>query len=235
MPEKPVSKRDLSDVLTHSMEDYIKTIYNLLQQHERATTIRIAEQLGFSAASVTNMLQKLARLKLVTYTRYQGVQLTETGERIALEILRHHRLLELYLSEHMGYSWDAVHAEAEKLEHVISEEFEARIDELLGYPDTDPHGHPIPTKEGTINVPQYHPLTEIEAGGSAIVRRVNDDDPAVLRRLGDVGLYLGAEVNIVAGESDGGGDALHIRVGSIEHRLDAAHAAHVFVERVDGN
>ena len=151
-------RRRIAHVLTHSMEDYIKAIYKIQQEQERATTIRIAERLGFSAASVTNMLQKLARLDLVRYQPYRGAELTELGERIALEIIRHHRLIELYLAEHVGYGWDEVDAEAEELEHVISEDFEDRIDALLGHPDTDPHGAPIPTKEGHIdNARRYRP------------------------------------------------------------------------------
>ena len=134
-------------VISQAMEDYLKAIYELSRGEERVSTSRVAERLECTPASVTNMLQKLSSLNLVEYARYRGVKLTSAGTKVALEVLRHHRLIELYLSEVLGYSWDKVHAEADRLEHVISEEFEDRIDEALGFPAKDPHGDPIPTKD----------------------------------------------------------------------------------------
>lgn len=217
----------MSSVLTHAMEDYIKAIYKLQQRHGRATTIAIAEEMGFSPASATNMLQKLARLDLASYAPYKGAELTATGTRIALEIIRHHRLLELYLAEHMGYSWDAVDAEAEALEHVISEEFEERIDELLGRPQTDPHGHPIPAKDGSILDERMYPaLADVPDGSAARVRRVSDGDPAALRSLGACGLYPGAAIVILRSD-----DAhVTVEVGGSKHAVPIAHAREVFVE-----
>ena len=138
--------------LSHSIEDYLKAIYELQLGGCTVSTSALARRLGFTSASVTGMLKKLAAqaAQLVKYRRHRGVVLTPTGEKIALEIIRHHRLIELYLMEALGYSWDEVHAEADKLEHVISESFEDRIATFLGDPDVDPHGEPIPTKEGYI-------------------------------------------------------------------------------------
>ena len=135
--------------LSHAIEDYLKGIYELQQGGCTVSTSALARRLGFTSASVTGMLKKLAAQvpQLVKYRRHRGVVLTPTGEKIALEIIRHHRLIELYLMEALGYSWDEVHAEADKLEHVISESFEDRIATFLGDPDVDPHGEPIPTKE----------------------------------------------------------------------------------------
>lgn len=226
----PGGRPDLSSVLTHAMEDYIKVIYKLQRRHGRATTIAIADAMGFSAASATNMLQKLARLDLASYAPYKGAALTETGERIALEVIRHHRLLELYLAKHMGYSWDAVDAEAEALEHVISEEFEERIDELLGRPETDPHGHPIPSKDGQIgDARMYTPLTEVPDGSSVNVRRVSDRDPAALRRLGEFGLYPGASARVVSRDAAG----VVVHVDGADHTVRAEYADALFVE-IDG-
>ena len=137
-------------VFSQAVEDYLKAIYSLQQEDESVSTTRLAKRVGTSPAAVTKMIKHLAENKLIDYTPYYGVRLTPAGERIALEILRHHRLLELYLHEALGYDWDEVHAEAEKLEHHISEEFEARIDKLLNFPLTDPHGEPIPTRDGVI-------------------------------------------------------------------------------------
>src|SRR5262245_28979263 len=129
-------------MLSESIQDYLKTIYELRHENERATTNALAVRLGVAPASVTGMLKKLAEMKLVAYEPYQGAALTPAGEKIALEVIRHHRLIELYLTEAMGYSWDKVHAEADRLEHAISEEFEDKISIMLGNPMVDPHGDP---------------------------------------------------------------------------------------------
>ncbi|MEO2005950.1 MAG: metal-dependent transcriptional regulator [Candidatus Poribacteria bacterium] len=222
----------LSSVLTHAMEDYIKVIYKLQRQHGRATTIAIADEMGFSAASATNMLQKLARLDLAIYAPYKGAELTDTGERIALEVIRHHRLLELYLSKQLGYSWDAVDAEAEALEHVISEEFEERIDELLGRPQTDPHGHPIPTKDGRISdLTMYPALTDVPDGSLVHVRRVSDSDPAALRRLGSLGLYPGVQARVVSRDAA----CVVVHVDGADRSVEVEYAGGLYVEvEVDG-
>ena len=130
------------------MEDYVKAIFKLQQEDEKVSTTVLARKLGTSPAAVTKMMKQLSENHLLDYTPYHGVRLTPSGEKIALEIIRHHRLIELYLHQALGYSWDQVDAEAEKLEHHISEEFEDRIDRILDFPTRDPHGDPIPTRDG---------------------------------------------------------------------------------------
>ena len=148
--------------LSQALEDYLKVIYVLEADGEKATTTAIAQALDVSNASVTNMLKKLAGMNLIVHESYKGAELSPAGKKVALEILRHHRLLELYLKEVMGYSWDEVHDEAEKLEHHISEQFEDRIAELLNHPTHDPHGDPIPTKDGVMPEKATLALNEAE-------------------------------------------------------------------------
>lgn len=218
-------------MLTPATEDYLKTIYKLQDVDESVTTNAIAERMDVSAASVTNMMKKLADMSLVEYAPYQGITLTEGGRKIALEIIRHHRLLEVYLAEAMGFGWDQVDAEAERLEHVISEEFEDKIDELLGYPTTDPHGSPIPMKDGTIAKMDHERLVNITPGRSAVVRRVPDSDPALLRYLGDLGLRPDAEVAVLKKEPFDG--PLCIRVGDQEHHVGHQVAHGVLVDYME--
>src|SRR5919202_3739182 len=145
-----VETADLSERISPAIEDYLKAIYTLGRTQAQVTTSLLADHLGFKPASVTGMLKTMSDMHLVSYTPYHGVELTPGGRRIALEIVRHHRLIELYLVEALGYSWDEVHDEAEALEHVISEKLEARIAARLGHPSFDPHGDPIPSLEGTL-------------------------------------------------------------------------------------
>lgn len=182
--------------MSESIQDYLKTIYELRHDHDRATTNALAARLHVEAASVTGMLKKLADMKLVDYVPYQGAQLTPSGEKIALEVIRHHRLLELYLMEAMGYSWDQVHAEADKLEHAISEEFEDRIASLLGDPKTDPHGDPIPSKTGEIATTSSHSLLDSTVGVALRIQRVRDEDPTFLRKIAGLGLTPGTRITI---------------------------------------
>lgn len=185
-------------ILSESIEDYLKAIYALKKEVGKVVTTQLAERLEVKPASVTGMVRKLAQMKLVTYKPYQGVALTKSGRKIALEVIRHHRLLELYLSEVMGLPWDKVHIEAEKLEHALSEELEERIDELLGFPTTDPHGAPIPTKAGKVNSSVSHKLSELKQGEKATIAEVSDEDSELLRYLGDLGLFPGEVVTVVA-------------------------------------
>jgi len=175
-------------MLSESVQDYLKAIYSLRHENERATTNALAARLNVTAASVTGMLKKLAELKLVIYEPYQGATLTPAGEKIALEVIRHHRLIELYLTEAMGYSWDQVHAEADRLEHAISEEFEDRISTLLGHPKVDPHGDPIPTKSGEIATTSRRTLSDAVEGSTVRIERIRDEDPALLRAVAELGL-----------------------------------------------
>ena len=183
-------------VLSQAVEDYLKAIYILESEGTGASTSSIAESMDVSSASATNMVKRLSKMGLVDYQSYKGATLTNAGRKIALEIIRHHRLLELYLLEVMGYSWDEVHDEAEKLEHHISEQFEDKIAELLDNPTHDPHGDPIPTKEGVMPELNAEPLGDAEAGKVYLVSRVKDQDPDVLRYLEKIGVLPGVKIEI---------------------------------------
>ncbi|RME85835.1 MAG: metal-dependent transcriptional regulator [Caldilineae bacterium] len=209
------------------MEDYLKTIYKLGRRGERVTTSAIAERLEVSPASVTNMVKRLADMNLVTHEPYRGVALTEAGKKIALETIRHHRLLELYLAEALGIPWDKVHAEAEKLEHVLSDDLEMAIADALGDPLTDPHGAPIPTIEGELPEPHQTPLAEVEAGQTVIIRQVSDEDAAKLRYLATLGLFPNTAIEVLdVAPFDG---PLTLRVGDAEHVVGRELARNVFV------
>ncbi len=212
------------------MEDYLKAVWRLREAGGPVTTQRLAEELGVSGPSVTNMAKRLHDLRLVRHTRYHGVELTPAGEKIALEVLRHHRLLELYLAEALGYAWHQVHEEAERLEHHVSDELEARMDSALGYPKRDPHGDPIPSREGTIDVVTAVPLAELEPGESARVARVSDRDPERLRYLGELGLYPGAALTLVEILPFDG--PLRVRIEETEHLISRSLASAVSVDRV---
>ena len=176
-------------MLTHAAEDYLKSIYKLQEKGGKVSTGILAAYLNVKPASATGMIKKLKTMHLVSYERYHGVTLTDAGKAIALEIIRHHRLLELYLFRALGVPWDGVHEEAEKLEHVISEDMEARMDEFLGYPTADPHGAPIPDKNGVVTEKEHMPMTSLQNGQSCVVAEVNDADPELLRHLGSLNLY----------------------------------------------
>jgi DtxR family Mn-dependent transcriptional regulator len=189
----------MDPTISAASQDYLKSIYDLTERYGRASTSQIAEQLDIKPASVTGMLQKMAQddPPLVTYKKHQGATLTTEGEMAALEIVRHHRLIELFLHEILGYSWDEVHEEAERLEHVISEDMERRMAAVLGNPVRDPHGHPIPTQELTIPDLTDRPMSELRPGQEAIVQRVHDNDSELLRYLDSLGLRPQAKVNVV--------------------------------------
>lgn len=176
--------------LSQATEDYLKTIYRITRIHGRASTNQIAEAMGVTPASVTGMIKKMAGTEppLVNYQKHQGVVLTKDGEKAALEIVRHHRLLELYLHEKLGFDWDEVDDEADRLEHFISEAFEERICQLLGNPSRDPHGDPIPTRDLRLPESLSRPLYELRPGQEAVVLRVSNDDPQFLRYLSEIGL-----------------------------------------------
>lgn len=176
--------------LTHAVEDYLKAVYELTRNGGRASTTHLARLLEVTPASVTGMVQKLSEASppLLSYQKHKGVALTREGEMIALEIIRHHRLIEMFLQETLGYSWDEVHEEADRLEHVISEDFEERIARYLGNPSHDPHGDPIPTRNFTLPSSSWTRLSELQPDQKAIVKRVRDNDPEMLRYLSELGL-----------------------------------------------
>jgi DtxR family transcriptional regulator, Mn-dependent transcriptional regulator len=200
---------------SHAVQDYAKAIYSLSRRGEQAvTTSALAERLHVSAASASAMAKRLAELGLVSHEPYRGVQLTDSGEKLALEVIRHHRLIELYLSEALGMPWDRVHDEAEVLEHAISGEVVELIAEKLGDPKHDPHGDPIPTRDGHIEEPATRSLAESEPGERVVLTRVSDSDPAMLRYLGERGIEPGTQLEVVGREPFGG--PLNVRVGARE-------------------
>ncbi len=181
-----------------AIEDYLKTIFSLAEVETPVSTSRIAEARDVKPGSVTSMLQRLAKLNLVHYEKHYGVTLTEGGEKIALEVIRHHRLLELYLNEALGFSWDEVHEQADILEHVISEKLEERIATILGNPKFDPHGDPIPDVDGSIETIPMVPLIETAVGTTTQIARIQDDaNSEMLRYLAELGLTLGKTVKIL--------------------------------------
>src|SRR5215210_623812 len=169
--------------LSDSVENYAKAIYSLQQREGPATTTGLADRLGVTAASASGMVKKLDGLGLVRHVPYKGVELTRAGEQVALEVLRHHRLLETYLAEDLGLPWDRVHEEAEVLEHVLSEEVEEAIAVKLGNPTHDPHGDPIPTRDGRVEQRDTRSLEALRPGECGVFVRVSDSDPAMLRYL----------------------------------------------------
>jgi DtxR family Mn-dependent transcriptional regulator len=192
--------------LTQSIEDYLKAIYELTSKEGRATTTKLAEYLNVTPASVTGMIKKLAATKpaLLEYQKHRGVLLTDHGRKVALEIIRHHRLLEMFLHEVLHYPWDEVDEEADRLEHVISETFEDRIAEALGHPQYDPHGDPIPNKDLTLPESADTPLITLREGQKATIKRVRDTDPELLRYLSEIGIVPGIMIEILSfSEFDG--------------------------------
>ncbi|OLD56986.1 MAG: hypothetical protein AUI83_05820 [Armatimonadetes bacterium 13_1_40CM_3_65_7] len=216
-------------MLTQAIEDYLKVIYKLRQAGEVVTTNAVAARLNVAPASASNMIKKLARLQLVDHTPYHAVQLTSGGEKIALEVIRHHRLIELYLARHLGVGLDRVDAEAERLEHVISEELEERIAQSLGDPTYDPHGDPIPTREGAVEAMHHPLLSDLRTGQRGVVVRLRDSVPSVLRGLSEARLLPGAMVEVIDVAADG---SMRVRTeqASREVSFDQAHAVYVALE-----
>ncbi len=215
---------------TQAVEDYLKTIYEIEREQGKVATTVLADQLNVAPASATGMIKKLAEMNLVAYEPYQGVVLTQTGRKIALEVIRHHRLIEIFLAEILDVPWDQVHAEAHKIEHVLSEDLVDRIDAVLGHPSTDPHGAPIPTREGKIDQPPCRRLADLESGQSAVVAEVYDNDPALLRYLGELGLYPKVPLRVVrVAPFDG---PVTVRVGETEHAIGREVAHQILVSEL---
>ena len=203
--------------LTDAMQDYLKEIHKLRMEGRKPTTSAIAERMAVRPPSVTAMLKRLTSLGLAEHAPYRGVELTPAGERVALEVIRHHRLLEQYLAQALGLSLDEVHSEADRLEHAISEELEARIDRSLGYPTHDPHGDPIPDADLRIDRARLRTLASLEPGEEATICRVPGDDDELLRYLSKLALVPGERVKLSRAEPFGG--PLTVRVGKAEHAI----------------
>ena len=212
----------MPEPLTAAVEDYVKAIYTLESADGSVTTNALAERLDVRPASVSGMLPKLTALGLVQHEPYRGVRLTERGQRVALEVVRHHRLLELFLVESLGMTWDEVHAEAEVLEHVLSEELEELIAAKLGDPAFDPHGDPIPSRELTVPADESRNLYTLEPGEHGTFVRVSDADPAMLRFLSERGITPGAELEVIERQPFDG--PVYVRVGDEVHVLGAVLA-----------
>ena len=217
--------------ISQSMEDYLKAIYKLGAGSEQVPTSVLADYMGVAPASVTNMCKKLAELKLVEYEPYQGVKFTPAGEKVALEIVRHHRLIELYLADALGVPWDQVHAEAEKLEHVISEDLEERMAAALGDPQFDPHGAPIPSRTGAVSHQETGHLADMRVGDRLTVVEVDDADPELLRYLGEMGLYPGTEIYLRQRAPFNGPLTLDVNEAEYNLGYEAAKAVLVAVHR----
>lgn len=185
------------DTYSEAIEDFLKAVYLLQQEHDPVQTSVLADALSITAPSTTEMAKKLARAKLVWHEPYRGIRLTPAGQRIALEIVRHHRLIELFLVETLGYAWDEVHDEAERLEHAMSDRLAERIAEYLGDPRFDPHGDPIPSPQGDVQELALTPLSEWPLDTPGVVTRLLNQAPDLLRYLSDKGLILGATVEVV--------------------------------------
>jgi DtxR family transcriptional regulator, Mn-dependent transcriptional regulator len=193
-----VEQLERRSTFTRSQQDYLKALYLLGGADRPVPTRELAQRLGISSPSVSEMVTRLSSQGLVEHDRYRGQQLTREGRKVALELVRHHRLLEMFLVRVLGYSWDEVHDEAERLEHVISERMEQRIFDLLGRPELDPHGHAIPTLTGKVRPVSNRPLSECGAGEKVVVQGVSDDDPGRLRELERRGLLPGTRLSVLA-------------------------------------
>jgi DtxR family Mn-dependent transcriptional regulator len=214
---------------SEAVEDYAKAVYALAQREGGAvSTTALAGRLGVSPGTVTAMLKRMAEMKLVSYEPYHGVELTAAGERLALEVIRHHRLIESYLAEALGMPCDRVHDEAEVLEHHISEELEERIATALGHPERDPHGDPIPDRKLAVAGEEGVPLSELEAGSAGVFARVSDSDPDMLRYLDERRIRPGTRVEVTGRQPFGG--PLLVRVGRTEHAIGEGLAARMLVE-----
>ena len=221
MPQKTLG-RSASEELTAAVEDYVKAIYTLEAREDAVSTTALAARLQVQPGSVSAMLRKLSALDLAEHEPYHGVRLTEKGRKVALEVIRHHRLLELYLVESLGMSWDEVDAEAEVLEHVLSDQLEELIAAKLGDPTLDPHGDPIPSRELTIDTSESRGLYSLQPGEEGTFVRVSDSDPEMLRFLAERGIAPGAFLEVVDKQPFDG--PIYVRVADEVHALGATLA-----------
>ena len=217
-------------MITSTVEDYLATIYRVASENQKSTTTIIADKMNVSRATVSSMFKKLAASELITHVLYKGVSLTATGEKIALEIIRHHRLIELYLQDTMGVPWEKVHEEADKMEHILSEEIEDRIDKLLNNPTIDPHGAPIPTKEGYISNDNFRRLSQAKKGEDLVIKRVDEEDSKKLVYLADKGLYPNTALKVTNVEPFNG--PITIEIDNTEIIVGNKIADSVFVDKM---
>ncbi len=226
----PESSLSLSARMSAPVEDYLKAIYDLAGKSGTASTNDVAARLGVAAASVTGMIRRLASQGLLEYERYRGVRLSEQGRGIALRTIRRHRVIETYLTEVLGYAWDRVHDEAERLEHAASDELVERMADALGNPTSDPHGAPIPTADGQVDERLHRTLAELDIGTRARMVRVSDKNPRLLRYLAQIDLTPGAEVQVLSRAPFDG--PLTLQVGSEESVVGQGVAEQVLVEEL---
>ena len=225
-----MSAAEEHDELTGPVEDYLKAIYDIERREGAAATNDIAHRLAVAPASVSGMVRRLADQGLLAHERYKGVKLTTAGRRAALRTIRRHRVIEAYLAGALGYPWDRVHAEAERLEHAASDELIDRMAAAIGEPVVDPHGAPIPTREGAVDERRLVSLAELPLGKRARILRVSDEDPGMLRYLGEMGILPGEEVTVEGREPFGG--PITLRVGGAIRSVGPELAAHVRVEEM---
>jgi DtxR family transcriptional regulator, Mn-dependent transcriptional regulator len=219
-----------TESLTAPAEDYLKAIYAIGRGSGAAATNEIAQRLALAPASVSGMVRRLADQGLLAYERYHGVKLTETGRRAALRTLRRHRVIEAYLAQALGYPWDRVHAEAERLEHAASDELVDRMAATMGEPEVDPHGAPIPTRDGAVDETEYTSLADLAVDIPGVVMRVTDEDPAMLRYLAELSVVPGKRVTVKSRSPYGG--PITLAVGRQEISVGPALAAHVLTAPV---
>jgi DtxR family Mn-dependent transcriptional regulator len=220
------------DSISASVQDYAKAVYALeARKGTPVSTNELAERLGVTPGSVSAMVRKLSEIGLLEHEPYHGVSLTSEGRRVALEVLRHHRLLELFLAEELGMPWDRVHAEAEVLEHVLSDELEQLIAERLGDPTVDPHGDPIPTLDYAIEERETHGLSDLTPGVAGRFVRVSDSDPEMLRYLAEHGIAIGDRLEVLDRQPFGG--PVFVCFGEREHAIGGALARAMRIETED--
>ena len=215
---------------TPATEDYLKTIYHLEQAKEIVNTTDIAKDMKVSMASASNMIKRLSKDGFLRHEPYKGVQLTPKGEKFILKLVRRHRLLELFLTQVLKMDWDKVDDEAERLEHVISDELEGKIDELLGFPETDPHGDPIPKSDGTIAKPKQENLSKVIPGKKVVISRVSDHNPAILRYLNELKMLPNTRIEIIRQEPFNG--PILVKVRGKQHHIGQEVANAIYVEVV---
>ena len=215
---------------TEADENYLKEIYTLELDHEPVTTSMLADRFGYSPATITGMLKKLSNLGWVDYEPYRGVSLTNAGRMIALEVIRHHRLIETFLVQALNIPWERVHVEAEKLEHALSEYLEERIDELLGHPAYDPHGAPIPSLDGQIQNPERLRLADLAAGDKAVIVEVNDRNLDLLAHLTRLQIHPQSKIRVISVEPIDG--LITIQVSGQTHTLGQTSASQILVKKL---